>query len=412
IRPDIITSAKGLSSAHAAIGAVIARDAIMEPFLEGTQMYTHGITFGGHPVMAAIALKNIEIMKRERIVEHVEEQQDAFHATLSQLLDLPIAGDLRGTGFFYALELVKDKETRETFSDDECETLLRGFLSPRLLERGLLWRTDIHVVDGEPPDPELPLVLGHQIVGRVVEGGGRFESGERVGLPWLGWTDGDCRYCLSGRENLCDRARFTGYQLDGGYAEYAVADARFCFAVPDGYTDLQAAPLLCAGLIGYRSLVAAGDAQRLGLYGFGAAAHIVAQVARHQGRRVFALTRPGDSAAQRFALELGAVWAGPSDLPPPEPLDAAIIFAPAGALVPAALRAVAKGGTVVCAGIHMSDIPAFPYDILWGERVVRSVANLTRKDGEEFLALAPRVPVRTEIEPYPLERANEALENL
>jgi len=278
-------------------------------------------------------------------------------------------------------------------------------------------RTDRHVLDGELPNPKLPLVLGHEIIGTVAATGGdaggeRFRAGQRVGVPWLGWSCGECGYCRSGRENLCDRARFTGYQIDGGYAEYTVADARFCFAVPDGYTDLQAAPLLCAGLIGYRSLVAAGDAQRLGLYGFGAAAHIVAQVARHQGRRVFALTRPGDSAAQRFALELGAVWAGPSDVPPPEPLDAAIIFAPAGALVPAALRAVAKGGTVVCAGIHMSDIPTFPYDILWGERVIRSVANLTRKDGEEFLALAPKVPVRTAVEPYPLERANEALEKL
>ncbi len=278
-------------------------------------------------------------------------------------------------------------------------------------------RTDLHVLDGELPNPKLPLVLGHEIIGTVAATGGgpgveRFRDGQRVGVPWLGWSCGECGYCRSGRENLCDRARFTGYQIAGGYAEYTVADARFCFAVPDGYTDLQAAPLLCAGLIGYRSLVAAGDAQRLGLYGFGAAAHIVAQVARHQGRRVFALTRPGDSAAQRFALELGAVWAGPSDVPPPEPLDAAIIFAPAGALVPAALRAVAKGGTVVCAGIHMSDIPAFPYDILWGERVIRSVANLTRKDGEEFLALAPKVPVRTEVEPYPLERADEALEKL
>jgi propanol-preferring alcohol dehydrogenase len=233
-----------------------------------------------------------------------------------------------------------------------------------------------------------------------------------VGVPWLGWTCGTCRYCRSGRENLCDRARFTGFELDGGYAEYAVADARFCFPLPDAYPDLQAAPLLCAGLIGYRSLVAAGDAERLGLYGFGAAAHIVAQVARHQGRRVYAFTRPGDRDAQRFALELGAAWAGASDALPPEPLDVAVIFAPAGALVPAALRAVVKGGTVVCAGIHMSEIPAFPYDILWGERVIRSVANLTRRDGEEFLALAPQIPVRTAIEPYPLERANEALENL
>lgn len=276
-------------------------------------------------------------------------------------------------------------------------------------------RTDLHVADGELPDPKLPLVLGHEIVGTVAATGpgvDRFAVGARVGVPWLGWSCGECRYCRGGRENLCDRARFTGYQIDGGYAEAAVADARFCFPLPAAYSDLEAAPLLCAGLIGYRSLVAAGDAERLGLYGFGAAAHIVAQVARHQGRRVFAFTRAGDRAAQRFARELGAAWAGPSDQPPPEPLDAAIIFAPAGPLVPAALRAVAKGGTVVCAGIHMSDIPAFPYDILWGERVVRSVANLTRKDGEEFLALAPRVPVRTATEPFPLERANEALERL
>jgi propanol-preferring alcohol dehydrogenase len=276
-------------------------------------------------------------------------------------------------------------------------------------------RTDLHVADGELPDPKLPLVLGHEIVGTVAElgpGVERFRPGERVGVPWLGWSCGECRYCRAGRENLCDRARFTGYQLDGGYAEYTVADARFCFPLPPAYGDREAAPLLCAGLIGYRSLVAAGDAERLGLYGFGAAAHLVAQVARHQGRRVFAFTRPGDREAQRFALELGAVWAGPSDVPPPEPLDAAIIFAPAGPLVPAALRAVAKGGTVVCAGIHMSDIPAFPYALLWGERVIRSVANLARRDGEEFLALAPRVPVRTAVEPYPLARANDALARL
>ena len=263
-------------------------------------------------------------------------------------------------------------------------------------------RTDLHVLDGELPHPKLPLVLGHEIVGTV----------ERVGVPWLGWTCGECRYCRAGRENLCDGARFTGYLIDGGYAEYTVADARFCFPIPDGYDDLGAAPLLCAGLIGYRALVAAGDAERLGLYGFGAAAHIVAQVARHQGRRVFAFTRPGDDQAQQFARRLGAAWAGASDAQAPEPLDAAIIFAPVGALVPAALRAVAKGGTVVCAGIHMSDIPSLPYERLWEERVLRSVANLTRRDGAEFLALAPRVPVRTEVEAYPLERANEALERL
>jgi len=267
-------------------------------------------------------------------------------------------------------------------------------------------RTDLHVVDGELPEPKLPLVPGHQIVGEDVA------TGERLGVPWLGWTCGECRYCASGRENLCDRARFTGYQLDGGYAEYAVADRRFCFALPEGYPDLQAAPLLCAGLIGYRSLRLAGEGQRLGLYGFGASAHIVAQVARGQGRRVLAFTRAGDEAAQSLALELGAEWAGDALGPAPEELDAAIVFAPVGELVPAALRAVAKGGTVVCAGIHMTDIPSFPYALLWGERVVRSVANLTRRDGEEFLALAPQVPVRTEVEEYPLARANEALERL
>ncbi len=265
-------------------------------------------------------------------------------------------------------------------------------------------RTDLHVLDGELPEPKLPLVPGHQVVGRVVEGGERFAAGERVGIPWLGWTCGECRYCLSGRENLCDRARFTGYQLDGGYAELAAADERFCFPVPEGYDDLQAAPLLCAGLIGYRALRLAGDAERLGLYGFGASAHIVAQVALHEGRRVFAFTRAGDEEAQAFARGLGAEWAGDSESRPPEELDAAILFAPVGALVPAALAAVARGGSVVCAGIHMSDIPSFPYELLWGERVVRSVANLTRRDGEEFLELAPRVPVRTEVEAFPLEQ--------
>jgi alcohol dehydrogenase, propanol-preferring len=267
-------------------------------------------------------------------------------------------------------------------------------------------RTDLHIVDGELPDPKLPLVLGHQVVGRI-DG-----SDKRVGIPWLGWACGECRYCRSGRENLCDLARFTGYHRDGGYAEYAVADERFCLAVPESYGDVEAAPLLCAGLIGYRALRHAGDAERLGLYGFGASAHIVAQVARHQGRRVFAFTRPGDLAAQEHARGLGAEWAGGSDSAPPEELDAAIVFAPVGALVPAALRTVAKGGTVVCAGIHMSDIPAFPYELLWGERSVRSVANLTRKDGEEFLALAPQIPVRTDLEVFPLEQANEALARL
>src|SRR5215210_1063791 len=255
-------------------------------------------------------------------------------------------------------------------------------------------RTDLHVVDGDLPEPKLPLVPGHQIVGTVVADGGRFPVGARVGVPWLGWTCGECRYCTSGRENLCDRARFTGYQLDGGYAEYAVADERFCFPLPEEYPDLQAAPLLCAGLIGYRSLMAAGDADRLGLYGFGDSAHIITQVAVHQGRKVFAFTRDGDEERQGFARELGAAWAGGSGESPPEELDAAIIFAPVGALVPVALRALAKGGVVVCAGIHMSDIPSFPYADLWEERSIRSVANLTRRDGEEFLALAPRVPGR------------------
>lgn len=266
-------------------------------------------------------------------------------------------------------------------------------------------RTDLHVVDGELTRPKLPLVPGHQIVGEA-------DDGRRLGIPWLGWTCGECRYCTTGRENLCDRARFTGYDLDGGYAEWAVADERFCFPIPDRYPDVQAAPLLCAGLIGYRSLRLAGDGERLGLYGFGASAHIVAQVARAQGRRVFAFTSPGDEEAQAFARELGAEWAGASDGPPPEELDAAIVFAPIGALVPAALRAAAKGATVVCAGIHMSDIPSFPYELLWGERVVRSVANLTRRDGEEFLALAPEVPVRTDVEEFPLEQANDALDRL
>jgi alcohol dehydrogenase, propanol-preferring len=276
-------------------------------------------------------------------------------------------------------------------------------------------RTDLHVVDGELPDPKLPLVLGHEIVGTVVGRGERVESvaeGDRVGVPWLGWTCGECPYCRSGRENLCARARFTGYQIDGGYAEYTVADGRYVFPLPAGYTDAEAAPLLCAGLIGYRSLVMAGDARRLGLYGFGAAAHIIVQVAQHQGRQVFAFTRPGDAEGQRFARAMGAAWAGGSDELPPEELDAAILFAPVGALVPQALRALARGGTVVCGGIHMSEIPSFPYSLLWGERTVRSVANLTRRDGEEFLALAPRVPVRTEVETFPLAEANEALARL
>jgi len=278
-------------------------------------------------------------------------------------------------------------------------------------------RTDLHILDGEPSlsEPKLPLVLGHQIVGTVEGLGGEvdsFSAGDRVGVPWIGWTCGECRYCRSGRENLCDRARFTGYDLDGGYAEMAVADARFCFSIPPDYPDLQAAPLLCAGLIGFRSYRMTGDAERLGIYGFGAAAHIVTQVAVGDGRRVFAFTRPGDAEGQAFARELGAEWAGAVTDPGPEELDAALLFAPAGELVPAALRAVAKGGVVVCGGIHMSDIPSFPYEILWGERAVRSVANLTRRDGREFLELAPRVPVRTHVQAFPLERANEALASL
>jgi alcohol dehydrogenase, propanol-preferring len=267
-------------------------------------------------------------------------------------------------------------------------------------------RTDLHIVDGELRRPKLPLVLGHQIVAEVVG------EDRRVGVPWLAWTDGECRYCRAGLENLCNHARFTGYDTDGGYAELAVADERFCLPLPDSYPDLQAAPLLCAGLIGYRSLRLAGDPEALGLYGFGASAHIIAQVAEHEGRRVFAFTRSGDEDGQEFARSLGAEWAGGSDEPPPEELDAAILFAPVGELVPAALRAVRKAGVVVCAGIHMSDIPSFPYDLLYGERVVRSVANLTRRDGEEFLALAPQVPVRTEVEAFPLEDANEALDRL
>jgi propanol-preferring alcohol dehydrogenase len=276
-------------------------------------------------------------------------------------------------------------------------------------------RTDLHIVDGDLTEPKLPLIPGHQIVGEVVGAGAgaeRFEPGAGVGIPWLGWTCGECRYCRSGRENLCVRARFTGYHLDGGYADLAVADERYCFPIPVGYTDLQAAPLLCAGLIGYRALRLSGDPVRLGLYGFGASAHIICQVAAHQGRRVFALTREGDDEGQAFARELGAEWAGDSVAGPPEQLDAAIVFAPVGALVPAALRALAPGGTVVCAGIHMSDIPAFPYEILWEERSVRSVANLTRLDGEEFLALAPEVPVRTTVSEYVLGAANEALADL
>ncbi|EDY16297.1 zinc-binding alcohol dehydrogenase family protein [Chthoniobacter flavus Ellin428] len=276
-------------------------------------------------------------------------------------------------------------------------------------------RTDLHVVDSELPNPKLPLIPGHEIVGRIEKLGDNvreFLVGDRVGVPWLGWTCGQCDFCRSGQENLCDSARFTGYTVDGGYAEYTVADARFCFAVPESFGDVECAPLLCAGLIGYRSLRKAGKATRLGLYGFGAAAHIVAQVARFQNRDVYAFTRHGDAEAQEFARRMGAVWAGDSDAAPPQPLDAAIIFAPAGALVPAALRAVRKGGTVVCGGIHMSDIPSFPYRDLWEERSICSVANLTRADGREFLEIAPRVPVNTITQTFPLEAANEALARL
>ena len=278
-----------------------------------------------------------------------------------------------------------------------------------------LCRTDLHVVDGELSHSKLPLIPGHQIVGRVVAVGPGVERpapGDRVGIPWLGWTDGSCPQCVAGRENLCERARFTGYQIDGGYAELTVADSRFCLPLPDGYSDLAAAPLLCAGLIGYRSLRMTGDSRTIGIYGFGAAAHIVTQVALHEGRRVLAFVRPGDDAARRFALEMGAAWTGDSTATPPEPLDAAIIFAPAGELVPAALRAVAPGGVVVCGGIHMTDIPSFPYELLWGERTLRSVANLTRRDGHEFLALAPRIPVRTHVRSFLLEEANQTLDAL
>jgi propanol-preferring alcohol dehydrogenase len=276
-------------------------------------------------------------------------------------------------------------------------------------------RTDLHIVSGELRDPKLPLVIGHMVVGRVQslgEGAQRFAPGQRIGVPWLGYVDETCRFCRRGLENLCVNARFTGYQMDGGYAEFCVADERFCFPLPESYDDLHAAPLLCAGLIGYRALRLAGDAERVGLYGFGDSAHIIAQVARYQGRRVFAFTSPGDTKKQAFARSLGAEWAGDSLTSPPEPLDAALIFAPVGALVPAALKALDPGGVVVCAGIHMSDIPSFPYDLLWMERQIRSVANLTRQDGEEFLQIAPRVPVRTDVHPYPLAEANQALDDL
>lgn len=282
-------------------------------------------------------------------------------------------------------------------------------------------RTDLHIVDGELPNPKLPLIPGHQVVGRIEEIGeavpsslgirySTFAVGDRVGIPWLGWTDGDCVYCRSNRENLCDNGKFTGYNIDGGYAGFAVADARYCFHLPDEYDDVHLAPLLCAGMLGYRSYRKSGDARRLGIYGFGNAAHLIAQIAIYEKKEIFAFTRPGDKAGQESAKKLGAVWAGGSDETPPEKLDAAIIFAPVGALVPAALRALAKGGIVVCGGIHMSDIPSFPYVDLWNERVITSVANLTRRDGEEFLKLAPRVPVKTKVETFPLEEANTALE--
>lgn len=276
-------------------------------------------------------------------------------------------------------------------------------------------RTDLHVVDGDLPNPKLPLVLGHEIVGTVDSLGGgvdRFAVGDRVGVPWLGWTCGACRFCRTRRENLCDRAKFTGYTLDGGYAEAALADARFCFRIPEHYDDARAAPLLCAGLIGYRTLRMAGDAERVGIYGFGAAAHILAQVALHQGRVLYAFTRPGDTVTQRFAQELGCAWAGDSTERPPDALDAALIFAPVGALVPLALKAVRKGGTVVSGGIHMSDIPSFPYADLWSERVVRSVANLTREDGEAFFEAADRIPIEVSVETFVLEDANAALHAL
>lgn len=276
-------------------------------------------------------------------------------------------------------------------------------------------RTDLHVADGELPDAKLPIIPGHEIVGYVVGCGGNvngFSIGERVGIPWLGWTCGRCEYCRKGQENLCPRARFTGYQIDGGYADYAAADARYCFRIPDAYSDIEAAPLLCAGLIGYRALKMMENAERVGIYGFGAAAHIAAQILRYQGRTLFGFTRPGDTVAQDFAREMGAVWAGDSDMRPPQMLDAAIIFAPVGALVPTALRAIRPGGVVVCGGIHMSDIPAFPYDILWREKRIVSVANLTREDGEEFFSLAPKVPVRVRTESLPLSQANVALARL
>jgi propanol-preferring alcohol dehydrogenase len=313
---------------------------------------------------------------------------------------------------------------RAMILEKPCEPLrARNVPEPKPAEHEILiqvracavCRTDLHVVDGELPNPKLPLVPGHEIVGVVVERGERarrFKIGERVGVPWLGWTCGECEFCRSGRENLCDHAKFTGYTLNGGYAETTVADERFCFPIPKNYSAVEAAPLLCAGLIGYRSLRKCGDAKLIGIYGFGGAAHIVAQIATFQGREVFAFTRRGDAEAQKFAKSLGAVWAGDSETAPPKKLDAAIIFAPVGPLVPLALRTVAKGGSVVCGGIHMSDIPSFPYDLLWQERTLCSVANLTRHDGEEFFQIAPRIPIRTTVETFPLAEANVALARL
>lgn len=299
------------------------------------------------------------------------------------------------------------------FRDVEKPRAGRGQLLVRVVTCAVC-RTDLHVIDGELPDPKLPLILGHQIVGRVEEIGegasSKFKVGDRVGIPWLGWTDGECAYCRSNRENLCDRARFTGYTIDGGYAEFTVADARFCFHLPERYDDVEVAPLLCAGLIGYRSYRKTQDARRLGIYGFGNAGQLIAQVALYEGRDLFVFSRPGDQETQQAARTMGAVWAGGSDQMPPEKLDGAIIFASVGPLVPAALRALAKGGVVVCGGIHMSNIPSFPYGDLWEERVITSVANLTRRDGEDFFAIAPQVPVKTKTETFPLEQANAALD--
>ena len=312
--------------------------------------------------------------------------------------------------------MVLDAAKRPLRLDPDRPTAEAGRGEVRLRVRACgVCRTDLHIVDGELPHPHLPLVLGHEIVGEVAAVGPGVEGwsvGARVGVPWLAFTCGECAFCRSGRENLCDRARFTGYDRDGGYAEFAVADARYCLPIPDRFSDVSAAPLLCAGLIGYRALRLAGAARTVGLYGFGASAHVIAQVARHRGQEVFAFTRPGDTEGQAFARAIGAEWAGGSDERPPRPLDAALIFAPSGDLVPTALRATAKGGTVVCAGIHMSDLPSFPYELLWEERVVRSVANLTRSDGKEFLPLAAEIPVRTTTTTFPLEQANEAIDRL